>query len=213
MSTTYKQSPVSEEEKVLAIPRDLIEKTLLTAKADHTLFQGFLSIEDSPAIRHLIKNKTSQVFLPRSGAETDPAHKQLIPYVVIKQNAHYFSYLRSKSGGESRLHGRRSIGIGGHINHQDQSLAHGIARELQEEMTLPKNANSSVHLAGLINDDTNAVGAVHLGVVYILELPPGERPQSADPALQDLRPCTPAELRATLQEYESWSQILIPNLW
>lgn len=213
MSSTSNIAAISQEEHVLAIPRQVLELTLTSKGSANALFQGYISTDEFPAILHLIKNKASHVFLPRSTAETDPSHKQLIPYVVIKQGEGYLSYSRSRAGGESRLHGRRSIGIGGHINQDDQSLAHGISRELQEEIILPKSHNPLVRLAGLINDDSNPVGQVHLGVVYILELQPGEPPQSADPAIQDLKFQTPSQLQDSSELYETWSKILIPHLW
>ncbi len=58
-------------------------------------------------------------YIPRSLAEDDPSHKQLIPYVVLRSGDEVFCYTRGKKGGEQRLHDRWSLGVGGHICRED----------------------------------------------------------------------------------------------
>jgi len=58
--------------------------------------------------------------MDRAQAEDDPSHKQIIPYALFRHNGKFINYMRSKSGGESRLHAKRSMGIGGHINPVDE---------------------------------------------------------------------------------------------
>lgn len=103
---------------------------------------------------------------PRTLVENDFNFKQLIPYVVFRYGDTFFSYQRSTGQGESRLHGNYSIGVGGHIN--DEFLLDGCWREIREEVILPSISND-LCLVGLINDDTNAVGRVHLGVLFVLD--------------------------------------------
>jgi predicted NUDIX family phosphoesterase len=206
MNTSQTSPPVAppSEENVLVIPTAEIHRRLTT-------FQGFLPVKDNPAAVSLLQTGM-ETYLRRSLAEQDPSYKQLIPYVLLKQEGNYYSYRRAKSGGEKRLHGRLSLGIGGHINQDDKDLAHGIARELDEEITLPLGQSVQLRLEGFLNDDSNSVGQVHLGVVYILELGPGKPPLSAEPSLQDLLPRSRADLLASLEDFESWSKILIPHL-
>ena len=104
---------------------------------------------------------------PRSTVETDFNFKQLIPYVVFRNGDTFFSYKRSTGQGEARLHGKYSIGIGGHIN--DENLFDACRREIHEEVILPSTLDNDLCLVGLINDDTNAVGRVHLGVLFVLD--------------------------------------------
>ena len=76
-------------------------------------------------------------YLDRPLAEDDPTHKQLIPYVVVRDGAHVFLMRRTDAGGDARLHGKASIGVGGHLNPVDDgedALDAGLRREWAEEL-------------------------------------------------------------------------------
>ena len=109
-------------------------------------------------------------YLDRPIAEDDPTHKQLIPYVVVRSGESVFLMHRTDAGGDPRLHGRASIGVGGHLNPVDEgedALMAGLRREWDEELVT--DWEPRFELVGLLNDDTNPVGAVHLGVVFTVE--------------------------------------------
>lgn len=61
---------------------------------------------------------------------------QLLPYITIKHKDEYLTYARK--GKEDRLHGKRSMGFGGHIELSDNqstlqdTLSYSATRELQE---------------------------------------------------------------------------------
>lgn len=158
-------------------------------------------------------------YLPRPEMEEDPTYKQLIPYVVFRQLSErketlFFVYTRTKLQGEQRLHGKRSLGIGGHIEIHDAAKGvpyeMALIRELVEEVKGKYEVGSPV---GLINDDSNAVGKVHLGVVHFADvqepdsLEPAEVEEMADPGFR-----TAGWLAEHLQEFENWSQIVIQQL-
>jgi predicted NUDIX family phosphoesterase len=106
-------------------------------------------------------------YLARPDAEADPSHKQLIPYVVVRDGEAVFLMRRSRAGGDPRLHDRASIGVGGHLNPVDAGsdpLLAGLQREWNEELEAPWEPD--FRLIGFLNDDSNPVGAVHLGVVF-----------------------------------------------
>ena len=106
-------------------------------------------------------------YLDRPVAEQDPSFKQLIPYVVVRDRAHTFLMERTDAGGDARLHGKASIGVGGHLNpvdHGEDALMAGLRREWEEE--LEADWEPEFELVGLLNDDDNPVGAVHLGVLF-----------------------------------------------
>lgn len=112
-------------------------------------------------------------FIPRTDAENDPGYKQIIPYVVLRRGDEIFMTRRLKKGGEARLHGLMSIGVGGHINPVDDVdrenvLLRGLERELDEEVEIEHRGG--LHPVGFINDDTNGVGSVHLGLCYTLSV-------------------------------------------
>ncbi len=100
------------DEKVLVFPRSLLEQL--------GVFQGF-----SPEVnRYLpaILEKKNNSFMARAQAETNPAFKQVIPYVVITDGQSVLHYVRGKKAGEQRLVAKGSVGIGGHINNEDETL-------------------------------------------------------------------------------------------
>jgi len=103
-------------------------------------------------------------FRPRPDAENDPSWKQVIPYVVLRDGERIFLMRRTRAGGDERLHDRYSIGIGGHINPDDGSVAGGLTREWSEE--IEAEFVPEFEPVGVLNDDDNSVGAVHLGLVY-----------------------------------------------
>ena len=109
-------------------------------------------------------------YLDRPAAEDDPTHKQLIPYVVVRDAERVFLMHRTDAGGDPRLHGKASIGVGGHLNpvdDGDDALMSGLRREWAEE--LEADWEPAFELIGLLNDDSNPVGAVHLGVVFSVQ--------------------------------------------
>lgn len=116
------------------------------------------------------------VWLPRPIAESDATHKQWIPYGLIQEPSGRWACYRRR-GTEFRLHGARSLGIGGHINPVDAPsgthlrhpwhalLWNGFLRELAEE--LPTALPGRTRLLGLIHESTSEVGRVHLGAVFL----------------------------------------------
>lgn len=206
-------------EQVLVIPR-----VVFTALVP---FQGFRAVQ-SDYLNFLLDGRALQ-FMPRPEAEEDPNYKQLIPYCVLRfcpapagdeeRPLRLFSYLRGKGQGEARLHAKRSLGIGGHINPGDaatESVFDGplmymtaMHRELAEEVGFGDHTNN---LVGVLNDDENPVGKVHLGVVHVLDLDcMAVQPREA--SLEDGRWDTIADLKARLDEFEPWSQILLKELF
>ena len=104
---------------------------------------------------------------PRNVMEQNPAFKQVIPYLVLRDGERYFLMQRTAAGGDPRLHGRYSIGVGGHLNPGDGNLLGGLRREWDEELVA--DFVPTFRLVALLNDDTTEVGAVHLGAVYLAE--------------------------------------------
>ena len=104
---------------------------------------------------------------PRALMEVDPAFKQVIPYLVLRDGERYFLMQRTAAGGDARLHGHYSIGVGGHLNPGDGGLLGGLRREWEEELVA--DFVPEFRLVALLNDDTTEVGAVHLGAVYVAD--------------------------------------------
>ncbi len=178
------------------------------------LLEGvFSSSNVDRCLNHILANYT---FLSRAVAEHDPSFKQIIPYVLIRHQDRHLLTRRTSRQTESRLHGKYSVGIGGHINDLEQSASHqnlifaGLERELSEEVNV-LGARLSLDLAGIISDDSTDVGKVHLGLVFVLQT------DSADFAVQepDLMTAEWANvesLREKLPLMETWSQIAFRNV-
>jgi predicted NUDIX family phosphoesterase len=157
-------------------------------------------------------------FIPRSHAEKDPSFKQLIPYVIMTCNGKYLSYVRGKRAGEARLIAKRSIGIGGHINPTDDMPLFGdfygtyltaVQREVAEEVLVETSYKDKV--VALLNDDSNEVGKVHLGIVHLwtLDEPKVSRKEQM---ITQMGFMTLAELQKLRDAMETWSQICIDGL-
>lgn len=111
-------------------------------------------------------------FVERREAEQSPEWKQVIPYCLVRSGDQWLVLERLKAQSEARLHGLLSLGVGGHINPCDAGgdldlITTGAWRELEEEIGVndPGQAGALAPL-GLLNDDSNEVGAVHVGVVF-----------------------------------------------
>ena len=108
-----------------------------------------------------ILSRGNNFFLSRSLAETDPTHKQIVPYALIAFEDKVLHYVRGKKAGEQRLVAKGSIGIGGHMNDSDESLfaldeaayRAGVEREVDEEITI--NTTFEDRIVALLNDDSD----------------------------------------------------------
>lgn len=165
-------------------------------------------------------SEKSMFFMDRSDAEGDPRHKQLIPYclvsIVDEGDRKYLAYRRSPKGGESRLYGQLSIGVGGHVDEGDLEpngfcmvdlIRRAARREIGEELF----GVDTTHLCAdrplcMTNHDDTPVAAVHLGLVFDVQLP--KPPTGYESDLLDPRWYTLYELKAYISEMEGWSQML-----
>lgn len=155
--------------------------------ADERLtFHGFQPLEHASSHEILEALGTFPTTARRGDVEEDPSLLQPIPYVVVTRDSavgrEVFTYTRLSGGGERRLHGRVSIGVGGHMNELFDQAGLGrvvqeeAGRELAEELSFHTSAGEPVlppvpRLLGLINDDTGEVQRVHLGILAMVEVP------------------------------------------
>jgi predicted NUDIX family phosphoesterase len=196
-----------KEEMILVVRREMFDRL--------GAFQG-LNFDVAHYLPALL-DRANNFFTPRGPAETNPALKQIIPYVLLVHEDRVLHYVRGKKAGEQRLVAKGSIGIGGHMNDHDEGLFAldlaayhaGVQREVSEELRL--GARYTDHVVALLNDDSNDVGRVHLGVVHIFRL------ESADVAkgeamITDLQFLDRAQLAARREAMETWSQLCFERL-
>jgi len=198
------------DEQVLVVERAVVE--------DLGAFQG-LQFDVDRYVQRLLAAGIAR-FVRRGDAEDDPSLKQLIPYVLMRCDGKYLSYVRGKRAGESRLKGLRSLGIGGHINPEDHAAPlfaqdmhdayqAAVAREVAEEVDV--QAAHHDRIVALLNDDSNPVGQVHLGVVHVWQL---DRPavEKREQMITQMAWLRPDELASERENMETWSQVCVDNL-
>ena len=196
-----------EDESVLVIKRELFDEI--------GTFQGISTEIDKYLPAFL--NPSNNFFIHRELAEDDPTHKQIIPYAIFKHGDKFLRYLRGKKSGEQRLASKSSIGIGGHINQDDfnssslekDTYLTGIEREINEELIINCDYNNLP--IALINDDSNDVGQVHLGVVHLFDLE-SDQVEAGEANIENLEFLSSDDLLKEKDNLESWSQICVDHL-
>jgi len=195
------------DENILVVKRSLFDEL--------GSFQG-LNFDPGKYLGKLL-SRGNNFFLPRAAAETDPTHKQIIPYVLIACGGKVLHYVRGKKAGEQRLVSKGSIGIGGHMNDTDESLfawdeaayRAGVEREVNEEIKIGSPFEDQI--VALLNDDGTEVGRVHLGIVHVFKLSE-PKVEKREAMITNLAFLTPEELRARREQLESWSQYCVDDL-
>ncbi|HMJ06480.1 MAG TPA: hypothetical protein VK474_09525 [Chthoniobacterales bacterium] len=195
------------EENVLVVRRSLFDEL--------GSFHG-LNFAPEKYLKALL-SRGNNFFIPRAAAENDPSYKQIIPYALLVHGETILHYVRGKKAGEQRLVAKGSIGIGGHMNDQDESLfawdeaayRSGVAREVNEELKIESAFEERI--AALLNDDTTEVGRVHLGIVHIFQLAE-PKVQKREAMITNLSFLTQEELRARREQLETWSQICLDGI-
>ena len=190
---------MGHDEDILVVPR----AALLSGAVHGFTTQG--------AADYVVRVRDRATFRRRGDMEHDPSMKQIIPYLIIRHRGRLFLFQRSAAGGEARLHGKFSIGVGGHINRSDVEgaadvLDAGLRRELDEELVI--DAPWRARLVGVLNDDTNPVGQVHFGLVHVVDVEsPAITVRESDTLSGRLT--DPREVRALYERMETWSQLIL----
>ena len=95
--------------------------------------------------------------MPRCEAELNPAFKQIIPYIILANpDGRIFTTLRL--GGDERLRGQHSIGLGGHMD-GGEDIPTALYRELKEEVGLTEADIESAKLCGYVYSGKTEVTA------------------------------------------------------
>ncbi len=139
-----------------------------------------LSLPEVQEVLDVIKNH--KVFMEREGIdgiEKSAEWQQVIFYALVMQGGKFFLYQRGEEPyKEERLRKKVSIGIGGHIEPFDTDFFSSLKREINEELKFSKNGEEilfdenigNIKVIGLIKDEKDQVGQVHLGLVCLIEL-------------------------------------------
>ena len=147
-----------KNEQILVVKRDLLFKEKWT---------GFRPSDFSSYLEILKKHRE---FLPRPKMEYDFSYKQIIPYLIFEYDGKFFVMERRADTTEQRLKSKISMGIGGHIVEEDikgSDIFDWARREFHEEVDYKDDFK--VEPLGLVNDDSDEVGSVHTGFVFLLK--------------------------------------------
>ncbi|UDI78070.1 NUDIX domain-containing protein [Staphylococcus taiwanensis] len=198
------------DEQIIVVPRKILFEN------ESNAFNGFLSKNDAQG--ESIFNTFSEYEVKRRGdMEEDPSYKQLISYCLLENEKNeLLVYKRLSGGGESRLHGQSSIGVGGHMNDVvgagsiNEILRVNAQRELEEEVGLSEADSQNMEYIGFINDDTNEVGEVHIGVVFKIKV------NSNDVEVRETDTLKiqwiEKELIDDYDSFETWSALILKDL-
>lgn len=170
------------------------------------------------------------IISPRKSLEGDETFRQLLPYTVIKDTdeigrTRYAVYRRCKGIGENRLLGKVSIGFGGHIDLADivtydghpstvdlaETITVSNEREIMEEVAFTDTAYYCLDPLGILIDNSDAVGRVHVGLVQMLEIFDGTVAELKEDELEFIGMMTAEELEISHLDFENWSRILIDS--
>ena len=187
------------------------EEVLVVRRAQLFPAGGFHGFSNEGVERYLSMIAAHAFFAARDRVENDSSLKQIIPYVVLRHEDRVFLVKRTHAGSEARLREKYSIGIGGHINPGDvgdatDPVEAGMRRELTEEVDVP--AGWRARAVGVLNDDQEAVGSVHFGLVYIADLPSTDVRIRETAKLQGAFAAA-AEVRDVYPRLETWSQFIV----
>lgn len=192
-----------------------LEEQVLVVRAEwaNQFSKQGLSTQIHPAF--LLELPKQALFMKRSEAEHNPNFKQVIPYVLVCCNGKYLVVKRQATQSETRLHNKGSIGIGGHINPVDgdpeKILDAGLKRELSEELNTDNPPGlSDLKLVGLLRDDVDEVGLVHLGVVLQWDILEPVSIRETDKMIGEYR--TLEEIDLYKDSFENWSRIVYDHL-
>ncbi len=190
---------MSADEEILVVPRERL------------MLEPIHGFTPAGAADYLARVRRYAAFKPRARVEDDPSVKQIIPYLIVRYEDRLFLFQRSAAGAEARLRGLFSVGVGGHINRSDvvgaeDLVAAGLRRELEEELVI--GSAWRARLVGVLNDDSNAVGQVHFGLVHVVEV------DSPDVAVRESgaltgRMASLEDVMAVRDRMETWSRLIL----
>lgn len=202
ITNKYRQqtTPIHHDELIWVVPT----KTVFAS--GH--WQGIKELSDDSFVNHLVSNKE---FHPRSLMEIDPTFKQIIPYLLFKCQDRLFLMQRKSTSSEQRLKNKLTLGIGGHVRAEDftgKTVFDWAKREFHEEVFY--QGNLTITTLGALNDDTNEVGKVHLGLALLLE---GDSENiSIKSELKSGSLVSLHECKESYTHLESWSQMIFDSI-
>jgi predicted NUDIX family phosphoesterase len=139
---------------------------------------------------------------------------QILPSIIVEVGDKFLSY--SRKGGESRLHGSRSITLGGHVDITDyeynlrDTIIAAANRELHEELGVKHyfEFKDFTHFIYLPENDVSKVHFALVTKVYFND----EGSFGLDEEIHNPEYLTKEQLLKDIDLYELWSQHIIKEI-
>lgn len=167
--------------------------------------------------------------MERTLCETDTNYLQIIPYITLfnKETKKYFVYTRGGKGNEGRLHGKCSVGLGGHIettpNYElnenfKEFILEDAYRELEEEVGINEEMIDTYIeyvdvYPNVLLSDANEVDMVHVGIPIIIIMKTEELPQLEEGVITKGNWLTHNEIMKLVDsgeiQLEQWSKMML----
>lgn len=158
----------------------------------------------------------------RASLEQDMDFRQVLPISIFKHNGKVWAYERTPKGGESRLHNKVAVAVGGHWDMEDivmdgsvidleKSFEAAMARELSEEVKLSSKIVKTTTLKKMICADDTEVDKLHIAIVHVHELD-GTGLDSAEEELKTIGFLSPEELLSGKYNIEVWARLICQML-
>jgi len=194
--------PLTKDKEIMVVPKNVL--------FGDNYFSGFM---ERDAVNYEERILSNFLYMKRNDAENSPEYKQPVGYALIinPKTKKIFVYQRAKDKNynEKRLQGNWSWGLGGHIERVDDAknpIHSSMLRELEEEVYIDGDINLKV--LGYINDDSNSVGKVHFGVLYLIETNSDVTPKDAEIASGRFMDINELEkICSSNQAVDGWSKI------
>lgn len=166
------------------LKRDFFEKCYSAAKENDVGIYIKTDAEMFKIIEEETEDGKFYGLMDRNLCETDDNYLQVIPYITLmdRVTGNIFVYTRGEKGDESRLHGKCSVGIGGHIDNSitttfvDLVLQETI-REIKEEVGYDFDDNDVIKLKESIENESHFiysenddVSLVHIGLSVVFDV-------------------------------------------
>lgn len=192
-------------------PEKAAEKVMVVSRNDLFLSGIWSGLKTDDVSKYVRIINSKHKFIPRGQVENDPRWQQIIPYIFFEHEGKYFLMQRTAGHTDKRLASNFSLGVGGHINKSDIKSGDIISwakREFEEEVDYQGPFKAS--FMGLLNDDSNEVGMVHLGMIIKVE-GNGEAIAVRDEH-QSGKMVSLVQIGKNYKKLETWSQIIYDYL-
>lgn len=209
---TSKNIQINNINKEISSESKKQDELILVVKKDYLFEQNYwqgIAKLDFANYLQIIKEKKE--FLPRSLMENDFSYKQIIPYLIFTYDEKLFLMQRRSNSSETRLSNKYSLGIGGHIRQEDMttdSIIDWAKREFAEEINY--DGKLEIEPIGMLNDDSNEVGKVHIGFVFLLHGNSDKIKIKSE--LKSGQLITLEECKLYYDSMESWSKLVLDLL-